>query len=265
VDWADQADRFWASELSVAPGVLRTEGFHVFERTDATAQPRASMVGTSSATVVSLPAGQTQTFEKAGLSLKQMERAPRRYVASCVSIHSLEVRGPAYLAYWPTPSSRPPLGQAELLDGDDLASLESLRDVAPAEWEEAGIGSDSRVFGLRAGGQIVAVAGYERWSGGIAQLQVFCHPGHRRRGLAAERSRPQSGMLLPTICYRSIGREMATRRVSRWPNESGSWSTGGWPRFSSACRTVQCSRPELALLAPAADRDRWAPQMHASP
>jgi len=187
VDWVDQADRFWASELGVAPGVLRTEGFHVFERTDATAQPRAPMVGTSSATVVSLPTGQAQAFEKAGLSLKQMERAPRRYVASCVSIHSLEVRGPAYLAYWPTPSSRPPLGaQAESLDGDDLASLESLRDVAPAEWEEAGIGSDSRVFGLRAGGQIVAVAGYERWSGGIAQLQVFCHPGHRRRGLAAE-------------------------------------------------------------------------------
>ena len=132
MDWVDQADRFWASELGVAPGVLRTEGFQVFERTDVTAKPRASMVGTSSATVVSLPTGQAQAFEKAGLSLKQMERAPRRYVASCVSIHSLEVRGPAYLAYWPVPSPRPPLqGQAELLDSDGLASLASLRDVAP--------------------------------------------------------------------------------------------------------------------------------------
>lgn len=187
MDRVDQADRFWASELGVAPGVLRTEGFHVFERTDATAQPRVIVVGTSSASVVSLPAGRAQAFEKAGLSLKQMERGPRRYVASCGSIHSLEVRGPAYLGYWPTPSSRLPLrGQAELLDGDGLASLESLRDVAPAEWEEAGIGSASRVFGLRAGGQIVAVAGYERWRGGIAQLQVFCHPGYRRQGLAAE-------------------------------------------------------------------------------
>jgi GNAT superfamily N-acetyltransferase len=186
VDWVDQADRFWASELGVAPGVLRTGGFHVFERPDATAQPPATMVGTSSATVVSLPAGRARAFENAGLSLKQMERAPRRYVAACVSINSLEVRGPAYLAYWPTSSSRPSLrGQIELLD-DGLASLGSLRDVAPVEWEEAGIGSGSRVFGLRAEGQIVAVAGYERWSGGIAQLQVFCHPGYRRRGLAAD-------------------------------------------------------------------------------
>jgi predicted GNAT family acetyltransferase len=73
-----------------------------------------------------------------------------------------------------------------LLDSDGLASLASLRDVAPAEWEEAGLGPQSRVFGVRADGQIVAVAGYERWSGEIAQLRVFCHPGYRRRGLAAE-------------------------------------------------------------------------------
>ena len=46
--------------------------------------------------------------------------------------------------------------------GRGLASLASLRDVAPAEWEEAGIGSDSRVFGLRVEERIVAVAGYER-------------------------------------------------------------------------------------------------------
>jgi RimJ/RimL family protein N-acetyltransferase len=73
-----------------------------------------------------------------------------------------------------------------LLGGDGLASIASLRDIAPAEWEEAGIGPDSRVFGLRVEDRIVAVAGYERWSGQIAQLQVFCHPGYRRRGLAAE-------------------------------------------------------------------------------
>ena len=183
----DQADRFWAGELGVAPRVLRSEGFHVCERADAAAQPRAPIVGTSSATVVSLPAGLAHAFDTAGLSFTQMERAPRRYVASCASIPSLEVRGPAYLAYWPRSSSPPPpRGRAELLDSDGLASLASLRDVAPVEWEEAGMGPDSRAFGLRAEGQLVAVAGYERWPGDIAQLQVFCHPGYRRRGLAAE-------------------------------------------------------------------------------
>src|SRR5207302_11274218 len=98
----DQADRFWASELGVAPRVLRTEGFHVCERPDAAAQPRAPIVGTSSATVVSLPAGLAQAVETVGRSLKQMERAPRRYVAACGSTSSLELRGPRYLADWPT-------------------------------------------------------------------------------------------------------------------------------------------------------------------
>jgi GNAT superfamily N-acetyltransferase len=187
VDWVEQADQFWASELSVAPHVLRTDGFHVFERVGVDAQPRATMVGTSSATVVSFPEGQAHTFENAGLSLEQMRHSPRRYVASCRSSHSLEVRGPAHLAYWPPSSPRPVLrGRVEVVGGDGRASLASLRDIAPAEWEEAGIGADSRVFALRMDDRIVAVAGYERWSGQIAQLQVFCHPGYRRRGLAVE-------------------------------------------------------------------------------
>jgi hypothetical protein len=191
VDWVEQADRFWAGELGVAAHVLRTDGFHVFERVGADAQPRATMVGTSLATVVSLPEGQAHTFENAGLSLEQMRRSPRCYVASCCSIHSLEVRGPAYLAYWPPSSPRPaPRGRIELVGGDGWASLASLRDIAPAEWVEAGIGPDSRVFGLRVDDRIVAVAGYERWSGQIAQLQVFCHPGYRRRRLGSTVCKP---------------------------------------------------------------------------
>ena len=186
MDWVNQADRFWAGELGVAPRVLRTDGFRVFERADADAQPRAIIVGTSSATIVSLPKGRTHTFEDAGLSLEQMQREPRRYVASCTSIQTLEVRGPALLAYWPSSTPSPiPCAQTSPLGVDGLASLTSLRDTAPSEWEEAGIGSDSRVFGLRLEDRLVAVAGYERWSDQIAQLQVFCHPGYRRRGLAA--------------------------------------------------------------------------------
>ena len=186
VDWVDEADRFWAGELGVAPGVLRADGFRVFERASADARHCATVVGTSSATIVSLPEGRAPAFENAGLNLEELTRSPRRYLTACHSLHSLEVRGPAYLGYWP-PSHRPrPQGLTEVLDGDGLARLAFLRDTAPAEWEEAGIGPDSRVLGLRVEGQIVAVAGYEPWAGHIAQLQVFCHPNYRRRGLAAE-------------------------------------------------------------------------------
>jgi RimJ/RimL family protein N-acetyltransferase len=187
MDWVEQVDRFWAVELGVAPRVLRKGGFHVFERADADPRPRAIAVGTSSAVIVSFPEGRAHAFEKAGLNLQEMGRAPRGYVAWCSSKEFLEVRGPAYLAYWP-PSSPPPSprGPTQLLDGDRHASLASLRDVAPEEWEEAGIGPESRIFGSRVQDRIAAVAGYERWSGQIAQLQVFCHPDYRRRGLATD-------------------------------------------------------------------------------
>lgn len=181
MDWRDRADRFWAAELGVAPRLLRTDGFHPCERPDAAL--RAVIVSTSSATVVSLPA--ERAFEHAGLSLEEMRRAPRRYMASCTSTESLDVRGPAHLAYWP-PSSWPPVprGQIEPIGGD---ALNVLQDVAPAEWDEAGIGRpDSRVFGLRVDDRIVAVAAYARWSGQIAQLRVFTQPAYRRRGLAAQ-------------------------------------------------------------------------------
>jgi len=187
MDWVEQADQFWAIELGVAPHVFRTGGFQVFERADAEPRPRAVVVGTSSAAIVSFPEGRTHAFEQAGLNLAEMGRAPRGYVAWCSSNEFLEVRGPAYLAYWP-PSSPPPSprGPTHLLDGDGHVSLASLRDVAPEEWKEAGIGPESRIFGRCVEHRIVAVAGYERWSGQIAQLQVFCHPHYRRRGLAAD-------------------------------------------------------------------------------
>jgi hypothetical protein len=161
VDWMDQADRFWAGELRVAASALRTDGFRVFETANADARPRATIVGTSSATIVSLAQGRAHAFRRAGLDLEEMRGSPRRYLTACHSIQSLEVRGPASLAYWPPSAPIQPRTRAKLLDGERLASLASLRETAPAEWEEAGIGPDSRVFGLRVEDRMVAVAGYE--------------------------------------------------------------------------------------------------------
>src|SRR5437867_11003624 len=70
MDWVEQADQFWAIELGVAPHVFRTGGFQVFERADADPQPRAVVVGTSSAAIVSFPEGRAHAFEQAGLNLE---------------------------------------------------------------------------------------------------------------------------------------------------------------------------------------------------
>src|SRR5438477_12601620 len=101
--------------------MFRTAGFHVLERADTDVQVRALVLGTSSATVVSVPNGRSHGLETAGLSFEYMERSPRRYVASCSAIPTLEVRGPAYLGYWP-PSvpSTAAARKTEPLCGDSL-------------------------------------------------------------------------------------------------------------------------------------------------
>lgn len=187
MDWVERADRFWASEPGIDAGMLRRDGFHICERADVELPPRAILVGTSSGTILGLPAGRTAALEEAGVDVQEMKRAPRQYVTSLSASSALEVRGPAYLAYWP-PSFPPPSprGPAHPLDRDDRAALVALRDVAPEEWAEAGIGADPQGFGALLQGRIVAVAAYERWSEQLAHLQVFCHPEYRRRGLAAD-------------------------------------------------------------------------------
>lgn len=106
MDHDDRADRYWAAELGVPTRMLRTEGFHVCSRSDTEPQPRAVVVGTSRAAVVSLPEGRAETFRAAGLDLHEMEGSPRPYVASRLTAASLDVRGPAYLAYWSGASQR---------------------------------------------------------------------------------------------------------------------------------------------------------------
>ena len=132
---------------------------------------------------------------------------------------------------------------------------------------------DSGILRLRNGGKLASGptressvcawrSGLSRWpamSAGQARSHNSKCSVIRATGGAVwllSRSRPRFARLWPTTCCLSIGREMAMRRVSRWPIELGSLSTGGWLRFSSACLTAQCSGPGLAMLAPAAERGR---------
>lgn len=259
MNWRSHVDRFWAGELGLSAGALRRDGFHVCERADPERQPRAIVVGTSSATILSLPRGCAGAFEAAGLNLGEMKSAPRRYLSGLSSNSSLEVRGPAYLAYWP-PSSQvpPPQGLIRELSADDGASLTALRDLAPEEWSEAGIGADSRVFGALVAGRIVAVAGYECWPAQLAHLQVFCLPDYRRRGLATNALRGAmrhalAAGLLPQ--YRARDANMASRALA---TRLG-FVEYGWMATVLVClpnHTVQ--RPGAFGAPPGADLGRYA-------
>ena len=242
---------------------------YVGERADADAQPRTTIVGTLSATIVSLPEGRAHTFENAGLSLEQMERSPRRYVASCRSRRSLEVRGPAYLAYChPHPRGQhrgggPSCSVARAWRPSCHCGISRLRNGRKLA---SGPTRESSVCAWRNGSL--------RWpamSAGRARSRTSKYSVIQATGGAVwllSRSRPRSARLWSTTCCPSIGREMAMRRVSRWPSESGSSSMGGWLRFSSACLATQWSEPGLTMLVPALTAgarrrgDRAAAQSH---
>jgi RimJ/RimL family protein N-acetyltransferase len=184
--WRRRADRFWARELGVDVEAFHGRGFRVFEREDEAGELRATFVGTAAVTVVSVPRDGRGLFENPGVDFDTMRAAPRAAVTMCAGYASLDVRGPAYLGYWPASSSPPPRRPVEALVAErDRAALAALRDLAPLEWDEAGFGAESILFGVRDGGALVAVAGYERWSD-VAHLQVFSHPAYRRRGMSTD-------------------------------------------------------------------------------
>jgi GNAT superfamily N-acetyltransferase len=187
MSWLSRVDRFWAEELGVEAGLLRSSGFQVRERVEASPSPAAIIVGTSAGTIVSLPRARAPAFAAAGLVLETMRHDPRGYLASFPDDAGLDVRGPAYLGYRPTPlPPRAPRRPIRELGPTDRGALAALRDRAPEEWDEAGLAPESRLFAAASGEDIVAVASYEPWSSQLAQLQVFCHPGYRRRGLAGD-------------------------------------------------------------------------------
>jgi RimJ/RimL family protein N-acetyltransferase len=184
VSWRYRADRFWAGELGVEASRFGSAGVQVCERADPSAPQRALVVGTTRGTIVSLPAAGLRGFSAAGLDLAALSRQGRAYLASIPPDSPLlDVRGPAYLGYWPLPP--PPAGPGEELGLDHREALARLRVSAPAEWSEAGLDSASWCFGSVVGDDLVAAAGYQCWPPELAHLAVFCRPDHRRRGQAA--------------------------------------------------------------------------------
>ena len=146
----------------------------VCERVDPGSRRQAIVVGTPRGTIVSVPATGLPAFSAAGLDLARLRRQGRAYLASIPpDSPSLDVRGPAYLGYWPPP---PPSGPGEELDPNHGDALARLRASAPEEWSEAGLDSASCRFGSAVDDDLVAAAGYEFWPPELAHLAVFCRP-----------------------------------------------------------------------------------------
>jgi RimJ/RimL family protein N-acetyltransferase len=93
-----------------------------------------------------------------------------------------ETLGPAHLAYL-DPARFQKVGEAEAVPREELRALLGAADEE--EVEESGLEEiDSLAYAVRDEGEIVAAAGFRRWSDNVAHLCVLTHPAHRGRGLA---------------------------------------------------------------------------------
>lgn len=107
------------------------------------------------------------------------------YLRSSIGLPVDKIIGPAFIGYADRRSFQPAKeSAAELLrkeDGGQVAALRAACD--PADWEHGGreLGENPAI-GCFTRSELVALAGYEIWTGGIAHISIVTHPLYRRQG-----------------------------------------------------------------------------------
>ncbi|MEU9474509.1 GNAT family N-acetyltransferase [Streptomyces sp. NPDC048191] len=131
----------------------------------------------------------------------------------------VQVLGPAALSYVSPDAFRsavPGALSVRQLPGDH-ADLRRLEESAGEEGaEEAALGDiTSPAFAVRAGGAVVAAAGYQTWPGRAAHLSVLTDPAWRGRGLAQlTASAAVAHALAAGLLPQWRARALASRRVA---------------------------------------------------
>jgi GNAT superfamily N-acetyltransferase len=129
------------------------------------------------------------------------------------------VRGPAVLAYADAGCFRPCQGAGVVTVGAGDAGVVGLAAACGADAGESSITEmTSPVSVIRAGGRVVAAAGYEVWGGELAQVGVLTDPRYRGRGLgtavaSAAVARAVSGGLVAQ--WRARPAILGSRRIAR--------------------------------------------------
>jgi GNAT superfamily N-acetyltransferase len=116
------------------------------------------------------------------------------------------VRGPAVLAYADGGCFKPYQGAGVATVGAGDAGVVGL--AAASGSDDAGESSitemTSPVSVIRAGGRVVAAAGYEVWGGELAQVGVLTDPRYRGRGLGT------------TVASAAVARAVGAGLVAQW-------------------------------------------------
>jgi GNAT superfamily N-acetyltransferase len=116
------------------------------------------------------------------------------------------VRGPAVLAYADAGCFKPHAAAVVATVGAGDAGVVGLAAASRGDdAEESSItGMTSAVSVIRAGGRVVAAAGYEVWGGEVAQVGVLTDPRYRGRGLGT------------AVASAAVARAVAAGLVAQW-------------------------------------------------
>ena len=182
-------DSFWAEYFGCSIDTIRRPGLHVIRRT---AKPRDQrgifVLVNAQAYLISTPPESHDAVQQAvsapGVATSALIETP--FWAALLGSKLEQAVGPTWLAYADNsdfyPADTSSVVQLKSADGHALEALKNA--CVKAEWENGNIDlAKQPTFGYFLGDSLVAVAGYEVWSGKIGHIGVVTHPQLRGKGL----------------------------------------------------------------------------------
>jgi len=166
----------WAIHTGVEPATFRSSGIHAVQREDLAAlvvvKIRAATVVVAPYTGLSAIAGlQSHELLSAPTLLERLARCDPEFIGSA----SIGFRESAFGG-----------AQQHAIVPADEAAVDEMRAAVPeSEWHEGGLDDMPDRWAVRSpDGGIAALAGFERWGDGLAQIGVVASTALRGRGFA---------------------------------------------------------------------------------
>jgi RimJ/RimL family protein N-acetyltransferase len=206
-------NRYWTGFFGLPPNGLARPGVHIVPHAELELYRGIFGFRRETTAIISVPPDRLRHWQTtlAGVTIDQIDDAA--VMARRCAVPLRRVVGPAPLAYADAATLRPvPTAGTRLLttaDETNHALLETACD--PAEWAHGGSAFDVLpLVGRFVAGELVALAGYERWGEQIVHIGVITHPAHRRRGYGIE----AVSLLAETVIAKGMIAQFRTLRAN---------------------------------------------------
>jgi RimJ/RimL family protein N-acetyltransferase len=213
-------NQYWAAFFGLSPDGLAQPGVQVVPHAELEHYQGIFSFRRDATAIISTPPDTFRHWHAtlAGMPIERIGDAAA--MARRCGIPLSRVIGPAPLAYADAATLRPlPTAGTRLLTSADEAAHAALEAACdPTEWAHGGSAFDVLpLVGRFVAGELVALAGYERWGVQIAHIGVITHPAQRRRGYGAE----AVSLLAETVIARGMIAQYRTLRANSAARQLG--------------------------------------------